>query len=77
MKTLHIVAFVLLIVGGVNWGLIAIGGLLGYNFNLVNILFGSWPILEGLTYLLVGIAAVYIGITHAKHCSACSSARSL
>jgi uncharacterized membrane protein YuzA (DUF378 family) len=53
-------AKVLLIIGGLNWGLIGLGMLLGQadSWNVINMIFGSLPILEGLIYLLVGIAAV-------------------
>ena len=53
MKTLHIVAFVLLVIGGLNWGLTAFG------YNLVSMIFGSWPMVERGIYLLVGVAAIY------------------
>jgi hypothetical protein len=49
------IALVLVIVGGLNWGLV---GLL--NFDLVATLFGSIAILQKLVYILVGIAAVYM-----------------
>jgi len=48
------IALVLVIVGGLNWGLV---GLL--NFDLVNAIFGSVPILQKAVYVLVGLAAVY------------------
>lgn len=48
------IAAVLVIVGGLNWGLV---GLL--NFNLVNALLGSIPVLEDIVYILVGLAALY------------------
>ena len=54
MKTLDILTTVLLIVGGLNWGLV---GLL--NFDLVATLFGSLPFLQNAVYTLVGLAAVY------------------
>lgn len=44
----------LLVVGALNWGLV---GLL--NVNLVNWLFGSWPMVERVVYVLVGLAGVY------------------
>ena len=47
-------ALVLLIVGGLNWGLV---GLLG--FDLVEALLGSVPLLQNAVYTLVGVAAVY------------------
>lgn len=67
MKGLHIVAFILLIVGGLNWGLSALG------FNVVNMLLGSWPAVEKVVYVLVGLAAIYEVATHKKNCRACDS----
>jgi len=72
MKNLHIVAFILLIVGGINWGLIGLGGFLGSNWNVVGMIFGSWPAVEGLVYLLVGLAAVYELVKHKGNCRQCT-----
>ncbi|OGE26833.1 DUF378 domain-containing protein [Candidatus Daviesbacteria bacterium RIFCSPHIGHO2_02_FULL_39_12] len=60
MKMLNQVAFVLLLVGGLNWGLV---GLL--NYNLVDSLLGGLG-LAGLVYTLVGVSAVYIAATEWK-----------
>lgn len=65
-KGLHMVAFLLTVVGALNWGLI---GLL--NLNLVTVLLGSWPMLEKLIYILVGLSAVYLIATHKKDCKTC------
>lgn len=67
MKNLHMVAFALLIVGGLNWSLVSL-----FNFNLVSIVLGAWPMLEKLVYILVGASAVYIGATHMNECKACA-----
>ncbi len=67
MKSLHKVAYILLVVGGLNWGLEALG------FNLVNMLVGSWPMVERLVYLLVGVSAVYEVVTHKSNCRDCSN----
>ena len=48
----------LVIIGGLNWGLVGVGMLLGSSWNLVNLIFGSMPIVEAIIYVLVGIAAV-------------------
>ena len=64
---LHSIAFILLIVGGLNWGLTAIG------FNVVNMIFGSWPIIERIIYILVGLSAIYEVVTHKQNCKNCSS----
>ena len=50
---------ILLIVGGLNWGLVGVGDFVGSNWNIVNIVVGSWPTLESVVYVLVGAAAVY------------------
>lgn len=65
MKTLHMVAWVLLVVGGLNWGLVA------FNYNLVEMLLGDGTTLEMLVYLLVGLSAVYELVTHKKNCKVC------
>ena len=54
MKNINIITLILIIVGGLNWGLV---GLL--NLNLVTTIFGSTSFLSALVYTLVGISAVY------------------
>lgn len=67
MKWLHMVAFALLVVGGVNWGLVGL-----FQFNLVETLLGSMPTVEMVVYVLVGLSAVYIAATHMGDCKVCS-----
>ena len=62
------VAFALLAVGGLNWGLVGL-----FGFNLVAAILGSVPMLEKLVYILVGASAVYIGATHMNDCKICSA----
>ncbi|MEM4230294.1 MAG: DUF378 domain-containing protein [Candidatus Pacearchaeota archaeon] len=45
---------VLLIVGGLNWGLVGL-----FNLNIVEKLFGSIAWLQKTIYVLVGLAALY------------------
>lgn len=54
MQHLGLISMILLIIGGLNWGLI---GLL--DLNLVTTIFGAVPILVTIIYVLVGLAAVY------------------
>ena len=55
MKTLDVIAAVLLVVGGLNWGLVG-----AFEFDLVAALFGGQAApLARLVYILVGLAAVY------------------
>ncbi len=55
---LHNLAFILVIVGALNWGLVGLGMLMGANWNLVYMIVGKWPTLEAIVYLLVGLSAV-------------------
>jgi uncharacterized membrane protein YuzA (DUF378 family) len=48
-------ALILVVVGGLNWGLV---GLL--NFDLVGTIFGNMSILSRIIYTLVGVSSVYI-----------------
>ena len=49
---------ILLIIGGLNWGLVGAGMLAGADWNVVKLLLGAWPMVEGIVYVLVGIAAI-------------------
>ena len=57
MKQLDVVAAVLLVVGGLNWGVVGLTG-----SDLVGALFGSLSPLSRTVYLLVGLAALYQGL---------------
>jgi len=50
----------LLVIGGLNWGLIGLGMLFGATeqWNFVSMLLSSMPVLEAIVYLLVGVAGV-------------------
>ena len=54
MRTIDVIAAVLLVIGGVNWGLVGLAGI-----DLVAALFGSGTVLARVTYGLVGLAALY------------------
>jgi uncharacterized membrane protein YuzA (DUF378 family) len=61
VKALNIITAVLLIVGGVNWGLVAIA-----EFDLVatvfGMAFGETNIASRIVYALVGLSALYQAI---------------
>ena len=76
MKALHMVAFILAVVGGLHWGLVGLSGFIGGNWNIVNLILGSWPAVEWLVYVLVGLSAIYLLVTHKKDCRMCSSGMS-
>ena len=75
--TTALVGRILLIVGGGNWGLVGVGMLMGkgMGWNVVNMLLGSWPTVEAVVYVLVGVAAVMkiFGCRCAKCKAACAA----
>ena len=54
MKSLDVIAAVLLVVGGLNWGLVGL-----FGFDLVATLAGPAPAIASIVYVLVGVAALY------------------
>lgn len=55
MKAIDVIAAVLLVVGGLNWGLWG-----AFEFDLVATLFGgNTAVLSKIVYCLVGVAAIY------------------
>lgn len=56
MKYLGLIATLLVVVGGLNWGLV---GLL--NLNLVESLLGAGTALTKTVYVVVGLSALYVG----------------
>ena len=54
-NTLDWISLVLVIVGGLNWGLVGL-----FKFNLVEAILGSIPILRDTVYVIVGLAAAYM-----------------
>lgn len=61
MGALDWIAMLLLIVGGVNWGLVGL-----FNFDLVATLFGEMSTLSRIVYALVGLSALYSLYTASK-----------
>lgn len=68
MKPLHIIAFILLVVGGLNWLLVG-----AFGFDLVAYLLGSASILARIVYVLVGVSAIFELISHKKMCKVCDA----
>jgi len=60
----HWIAFILVFVGAINWGLWG-----AFEFNLVNKILGSVSWLERLVYILVGLAGIFMLFT--CKCKAC------
>ena len=73
MKATHCISFILLVIGGLNWGLVGLGMWFGGNWNVVQLILGSIPWLEALIYVLVGISALVLIFTHKKDCKCCKA----
>ena len=54
MKTLNYIADILVIVGGLNWGLVGL-----FDYDLVAAIFGDMTSISRVVYVLVGVSAVY------------------
>ncbi len=60
-KTMDMIALVLMIIGGINWGLVAL-----FRFDLVADILGDMSVATRVVYLLVALAAIW-GIVTAVH----------
>ncbi len=63
MKSLNTIILILIIVGGLNWGLVGI-----FDFDLVATIFGDMSPVSRIVYSLVGIASVVGIFTLFKNC---------
>lgn len=57
------IAFVLVVVGALNWGLVG-----ALNFNLVSTLFGDMSMISRIVYILVGLGSIYTAINLVNYC---------
>lgn len=69
---LHNVAFILLVIGGLNWLLVGL-----FNWDISAVLGGADSMVTKVVYVLVGLSAVYEVATHKANCRACGSSSSM
>lgn len=55
MGIVCLVAFILVAIGGINWGLVGV-----FDFNLVSAIFGDGTMITRAIYILVGVSALYL-----------------
>lgn len=67
MKGLHMVAFILLVVGGLNWLALAL-----FNWEIGALFGGMDALVSRIVYILVGLSAVWLLATHKKDCRYCT-----
>ena len=54
MYALNIIVFILLVIGGLNWGLVGLA-----KYNLIERIFTDVPVIARILFLLVGLAGIY------------------
>lgn len=60
-KIINYTAWILVVAGGVNWGLIGL-----FDFDLVKFVFGHWNWLVRLVHVLVAISTIYAALGTCK-----------
>ena len=68
MKFIHKIAFLLLVVGGLNWAALAL-----FNWEIGLLFGGQMAAVSKVIYVLVGLSAVYEAFMHMKSCKECGS----
>ncbi|OGJ55821.1 hypothetical protein A2635_03915 [Candidatus Peribacteria bacterium RIFCSPHIGHO2_01_FULL_51_9] len=63
---MQFVAWLLVVVGALNWGLVGLGYFLGSDWNVVYMILGSFPVVEALVYVLVGLSGLYMLVGYKK-----------
>jgi uncharacterized membrane protein YuzA (DUF378 family) len=71
MKALHAIAFILLVIGGLNWLLVGVA-----QWDISALLGGMASIASRIIYILVGLSAIYLAATHKSTCKCCDKAGS-
>lgn len=71
MKALHMIAFILVIVGALNWGVYALTG-----WEVGQLFGGMDADISTIIYVLVGLSAIWLVFTHRKDCRVCASGTS-
>jgi len=61
LSVLDWIALILVIIGGLNWGLVGL-----FNFDLVAAIFGYMAVLSRIIYILVCLSAIYLVVTLPK-----------
>ena len=71
MKGLHGIAFILLVIGGLNWLIFGIWGM-----DVGTWIGGMDTPIATIIYVLVGLSAIYELLTHKKTCKMCDKGSS-
>ena len=61
LSMVEMIAMILVIIGGLNWGLVGV-----MDIDLVAKILGAGSLLSSIVYILVGLSAIYVAITLPK-----------
>lgn len=64
VNILRSIAFILVIVGALNWGLVG-----AFKFDLVAYIFGAESYIARVVYLLVALSGGYLATQYCHYCS--------
>ena len=54
------IAKILLIIGGINWGLIGLGRFINKDLNFIDLLSAFYPYLPAIIYSIIGVIAIFL-----------------
>lgn len=66
MKALHMISFLLVVVGGLNWLLVG-----AFGWDIGELFGGQMATISRAIYILVGLSAIWMLINHKKDCMHC------
>jgi uncharacterized membrane protein YuzA (DUF378 family) len=66
MKGMHMLAFILLVVGGLNWLLVGL-----FAWDIGSLFGGQAAMISRIVYILVGLSAIFEIFTHKSSCKHC------
>jgi len=74
-KWLHIIAFVLVVIGAIDLGLFGLfpADATGQGFDILQKVFGFSPTLLEVICVLIGISGIYLLVVHRKECLVCKT----
>lgn len=67
MRYLHLIAYALVVIGALNWLVLAL-----FGWDIGQLLGGMDATLAKALYVLVGLAAIYLVATHRSYCRDCA-----
>ena len=67
-KKIHMAAFLLLVIGGLNWLLLGV-----FQWEIGALFGGPEEIISRIIYIVIGLAAIYEVATHKSNCKSCEA----